>query len=155
MSAAHLNEVTIIGNLGRDPEIRTFANGGRVANLNIATTESWRDKASGEQRERTEWHRVAVHGDGLVGVLERIAGKGDLFFIRGKLATRKWQDQSGADRWSTEIVVSGYEGKVKKMRAPGGSGAGGDTSTPAGGYQGAAGGAAPGGAPIDDDEIPF
>lgn len=102
-----LNQVSIIGNLGADPEVRTFQNGGKVCNLRIATSESWKDKATGERKEKSEWHTVAIFGDGLAGVAERYLKKGSKVFVQGKLATRKWQDQNGNDRYSTEVVLQG------------------------------------------------
>lgn len=103
--AGSLNKVMLIGNLGQDPEVRTFQNGGKVCNLSIATSETWKDKNSGERKERTEWHRVAIMNDGLVGVAERFLRKGSKVYVEGQLETRKWQDQSGADRYSTEVVL--------------------------------------------------
>lgn len=103
-----LNEVTLIGNVGQDPEIRSTQSGTRIANLSLATSESWNDKSSGEKRERTEWHRVAIFNDGLVGVVEKYVRKGSKIFVRGKLQTRKWQDQSGQDRYSTEVVLQQF-----------------------------------------------
>ena len=111
-----LNEVTLIGNLGQDPEVRSFQNGGRVANLRIATTERW--KKDGEQQERTEWHTVAVFSDGLVGVVERFLRKGSKVLVKGKLQTRKWQDQSGNDRYSTEVVLQGFDSKLLMLDGP-------------------------------------
>lgn len=109
---ASVNRVTLLGNVGADPEIKSFQNGGRVANLRIATSETWKDKATGEKKERTEWHSVAVFNDGLVGVVERYVRKGSKLFVEGKLQTRKWQDQSGNDRYSTEIVLQGYDATI-------------------------------------------
>lgn len=119
--ASH-NQVTLVGNLGADPEVKSFQNGGRIANLRLATSESWKDKASGERKERTEWHSVSVMSDGLVGVVERYLRKGSKVLIQGQLRTRKWQDQSGNDRYSTEVVLQG-PGAVLTMLdgAPGGS----------------------------------
>jgi single-strand DNA-binding protein len=118
---AGLNKAMVIGNLGADPEIRSFQNGGRVANMRIATSESWKDKNTGERKERTEWHSVAITSDGLVGVVERFLRKGSKVYVEGKLQTRKWQDQSGNDRYSTEIVVSGFGGTLTMLDgAPGG-----------------------------------
>lgn len=104
---ASLNKVCLIGNLGADPEVRSFQNGGKVCNLRIATSETWKDKATGERKEKSEWHTVAIFGDGLAGVAERYLKKGSKVYIEGKLQTRKWQDQSGADRYSTEVVLNG------------------------------------------------
>jgi single-strand DNA-binding protein len=110
-----LNRAEIIGNLGADPEIRSFANGGKVANLSIATTRKWRDRQTGEVREDTEWHRVSITADGLAGVVERYLKKGSKVYIAGRLRTRKWQDQSGQDRYTTEIVVAGFEGTLELL----------------------------------------
>lgn len=109
---ASVNKVIIIGNLGADPEVKSFQNGGKIANLRIATSESWKDKTSGERKERTEWHSVTISGDGLVGVAERYLRKGSKVYLEGKLQTRKWQDASGADRYSTEVVVGGIGGSL-------------------------------------------
>lgn len=105
--AGSVNKVILIGHLGADPEIKSFQNGGRIANLRIATSESWKDKQTGERKERTEWHSVAISGDGLVGVAERYLKKGGAVYVEGQLRTRKWQDRDGNDRYSTEIVLSG------------------------------------------------
>jgi single-strand DNA-binding protein len=118
--AGSVNKVILIGNLGADPEIRTFGNGGKVANLRIATSESWKDKNSGERQEKTEWHTVAVFGDGLVGVCERFLKKGSKVYLEGKLTTRKWQDQSGADRYSTEVVLQGPGAVMTMLDSAGG-----------------------------------
>jgi len=107
-----INKVILIGNLGRDPEVRTFQNGGKVCNLRIATSERWRDKNTGENRERTEWHSVAIFQEGLVRVAEQYLRKGSTVYIEGKLQTRKWQDQSGNDRYSTEVVLQGFDSKM-------------------------------------------
>ena len=103
-----LNKVMLIGNLGRDPEVRSFPNGGKVCNLRIATSENWKDKNTGEKREKTEWHSVAIFNEGLVRVAEQYLRKGSKVYIEGQLQTRKWQDQSGNDRYSTEVVLQGY-----------------------------------------------
>ena len=102
---ASVNKVTILGNLGRDPEVRTFQNGGKICNLRVATSETWRDKQSGDRKERVEWHSVSIMVEGLVKVAEQYLRKGSKVYIEGQLETRKWQDQSGADRYSTEIVL--------------------------------------------------
>jgi single-strand DNA-binding protein len=107
---ADLNQCSFIGRLGADPEIKSFSNGGRIANLRIACGEQWKDKATGEKKERTEWISVTINSDGLVGIAERYLKKGSRVFIQGKLQTRKWQDQSGNDRYSTEIVLGGFGG---------------------------------------------
>lgn len=116
---ASLNKVMLIGNLGQDPEVRSFQNGGKVCNLRIATTESWKDQ-SGQKQERTEWHTVAIFSEGLVSVAERFLRKGSKVFVEGQLQTRKWQDQSGADRYSTEIVLRGFNGTLTMLDGPGG-----------------------------------
>jgi len=116
--AGSINRVTILGNLGIDPEIRTFQNGGKVCNLRIATSEHWKDKQSGERKERTEWHSVAVFQEGLVRICEQYLKKGSKVYIEGKLQTRKWQDQSGADRYTTEIVLQGYDGALTMLDGP-------------------------------------
>lgn len=110
-----VNKAILIGNLGRDPEIRTFQNGGKIANLRIATSEQWKDKDSGERRERTEWHSVAIMSEGLVNVAERFLKKGSKVYIEGKLETRKWQDQSGQDRYTTEVVLRGFNGILQML----------------------------------------
>jgi len=162
--AGSLNKVMLIGNLGADPEIRTFGNGGRVCNLRIATSERWRDKNTGENREKTEWHTVAIFSEGLVKVCENYLRKGSKVFIEGALQTRKWQDQSGNDRYSTEVVLQGFNGTLTMLDGRGGGdsmggGQGGGYSAPAssgGGYGGGSGGGAPAPASNDlDDEIPF
>lgn len=123
--AGSLNKVMLIGNLGADPEIRSFQNGGKVANLRIATSETWKDRQTGERKEKTEWHTVAIFSEGLVGVVERYLKKGSKVFVEGKLQTRKWQDQNGQDRYSTEIVIQGLGGTLTMLDGAGGSGGGG------------------------------
>jgi len=107
-----LNRVMLIGNIGQEPDIRSMQNGGKVCNLSIATSESWKDKNTGERREKTEWHRVVVFNEGLIGVIERYINKGSKVFIEGQLETRKWQDQSGQDKYSTEVVLKGFNGNL-------------------------------------------
>jgi single-strand DNA-binding protein len=116
--AGSVNKVILVGNLGQDPEVKSFQNGGRIANLRIATSESWKDRQTGERKERTEWHSVVISGDGLVGVVERYLRKGSKVYIEGQLRTRKWQDQSGNDRYSTEVVVAGIGGAVAMLDSP-------------------------------------
>lgn len=147
---ASLNKVTLIGNLGADPEIKSFQSGGRVANLRIATSETWKDKNTGERQERTEWHTVAVLNDGLVGVVERFLRKGSKVYIEGQLQTRKWQDQSGADRYSTEVVLRGFGGTLIMLDGKQDSPARGEAKQP---YDSGGGG----GSDYDDldDSIPF
>lgn len=131
--AGSVNKVILIGNLGRDPEIRTFQNGGKVANLRIATSEQWKDRNSGERRERTEWHSVAVMSEGLVNVVERFLKKGSKVYVEGQLETRKWQDQSGQDRYTTEVVLRGFNGTLQMLDGRGEGGGGGRDQ---GGYGG-------------------
>jgi single-strand DNA-binding protein len=138
----------LIGNLGADPEIRSFQNGGKVANLRIATSETWKDRQTGERKEKTEWHTVAIFSEGLVGVVERYLKKGSKVFVEGKLQTRKWQDQSGQDRYSTEIVIQGLGGTLTMLDGAQGGG-GGRSGGSAGGY---GGGAAAGGSSGDWDQ---
>jgi len=110
--SASLNKVQLIGTLGRDPETKTFSNGGMVCNLSIATSERWKDKSTGERKERTEWHSVAIFSEGLCDVAERFLAKGSKVYLEGQLETRKWQDQSGADRYSTEVVLRPFNGTL-------------------------------------------
>ncbi len=172
--AGSVNKVILIGNLGADPEVRTFQNGGKVCNLRIATSETWKDRNTGERKERTEWHSVAIFQEGLVSVAERFLKKGSKVYIEGKLQTRKWQDQSGQDRYSTEVVLQGYGGTLTMLdgRDGGGGGGGGGYGGDSGGYSGGGGGgydsggsyggggggssSGGGGGSRDlDDEIPF
>lgn len=142
--AGSVNKVIIVGNLGADPEVKSFQNGGRVCNLRIATSEDWKDKNTGEKKERTEWHQVVLSTDGLVGVAERFLRKGSKVYIEGQLQTRKWQDASGNDRYSTEVRVGGFDGKLVMLDgAKGGSGGGGGSSE--GWGSGSSGGGAPAG----------
>jgi len=169
--AGSLNKVTLIGNLGADPEVRSFNNGGKVCNLRIATSERWRDKNTGENREKTEWHSVAIFSEGLIRVCEQYLRKGSSIYIEGKLQTRKWQDQSGNDRYSTEVVLQGFDSKMVMLDGrnggdSGGQGGGGQSgggyggggNQGGGGYGGGNQGGPQGGpAPAGglDDEIPF
>jgi single-strand DNA-binding protein len=124
--AGSVNKVIIVGNLGRDPESKTFQNGGKVVNLRIATSESWKDKMSGERKEKTEWHSVAIFNEGLATVAERYLRKGSKVYIEGALQTRKWQDAQGQDKYSTEIVLQGFNSVLTMLDgAPGAGGAGG------------------------------
>jgi single-strand DNA-binding protein len=173
--AGSVNKVILIGNLGADPEIRSFQNGGRVANIRIATSENWKDRNTGERQERTEWHTVAIFSEGLVGVVERFLKKGSKVYVEGQLRTRKWQDQQGQDRYSTEVVLQG-PGAVLTMldgaqgggggrsggwddgaQGGGGSrGGGGDWGGSSSGGGSSAGGSRGGGFADDlDDDIPF
>ena len=124
--AGSVNKVIIVGNLGRDPESKTFQNGGKVVNLRIATSESWKDKNSGERKEKTEWHSVAIFNEGLANVAERYLRKGSKVYIEGALSTRKWQDAQGQDKYSTEIVLQGFNSVLTMLDgAPGGGSGGG------------------------------
>ena len=169
--AGSLNKVMLIGNLGADPEVRSFSNGGKVANLRIATSETWKDKNTGERQERTEWHTVAIFSEGLVGVVERFLKKGSKVYIEGQLQTRKWQDQSGNDRYSTEVVLRGMNGTLTMLDgAQGGNRGGGSSGSQGGGgsdwgsQDGHYGGKQDGGVSgssggdyddLDDSDIPF
>lgn len=173
--AGSVNKVILIGNLGQDPEVKSFQNGGRIANLRIATSENWKDKQTGEKKERTEWHTVVLQSDGLVGVAERYLKKGSKVYIEGQLRTRKWQDQSGNDRYSTEVSVGGIGGVLTMLdSAPGagggsrsggdwgggasrsGGGGGNDWGGGSSGGETPSGGAQRGGFADDlDDDIPF
>ena len=155
--AGSVNKVILIGNLGRDPESRTFQNGGKVCNLRIATTETWKDRQSGERRERTEWHNVAIFSEGLAGVAERYLKKGSKVYIEGQLRTRKWQDQSGQDRYTTEVVVDNFNGSMQMLdgRSDGGGG-GGDWGSSSEDRAPAVAPAAGGAFDDDlDDDVPF
>ena len=162
--AGSVNKVILIGNLGRDPEVRTFGNGGKVCNLRIATSETWRDKNSGERREKTEWHSVAIFSEPLVRVAEQYLRKGSKVYIEGQLETRKWQDQSGQDRYSTEVVLRPYRSELTMLDGRG-DGAGGGGFDQGGGYDqggygggdqgGGSQGGSQGGGSSFDDEIPF
>lgn len=122
-----LNKVQIIGRLGRDPESRSFQNGGKVVSLRVATSEKWKDKASGERKERTEWHSVSIFDEGIGKIAEQYLKKGALVYVEGQLETRKWQDQSGADRYSTEIVLRPFNCTMRMLSSAGDSGARGGT----------------------------
>lgn len=172
---AGVNKVILVGNLGKDPEIRSMQNGGRVASFSLATSETWKDRNTGERKERTEWHRIAVFNENLVGVIERFVKKGSKIYIEGQLETRKWTDQSGQERYTTEVVLRPYRGELTLLDGPsGGSGGGGggydrgpDEGYGGGGYGGGGGGGYGGGrsgggggggrGPTEDldDEIPF
>lgn len=123
--AGSVNKVILVGNLGRDPESRTFSNGGKVVELRVATSESWKDRNSGEKKERTEWHTVKLFSEGLANVAERYLRKGSKVYLEGQLQTRKWQDQQGQDRYSTEIVLQGFDAKLVMLDGPGGGQGGG------------------------------
>jgi len=164
--AGSVNKVILVGNLGRDPEIRTTQGGTRVANLSVATSETWRDRASGERKERTEWHRVVIFNDRLVDVVEKYLKKGSKVYLEGALQTRKWTDNSGQERYSTEVVLQNFRGELTMLdgRSGGGGGESGGFEPDEGGYSGgggSSGGSGGGGPPRRgpsqdlDDEIPF
>ena len=164
--AGSVNKVILVGNLGRDPEVRTFQNGGKVCNLRIATSERWKDRNTGEQRERTEWHSVAIFSEPLARTAEQYLRKGSKVYLEGQLETRKWQDQSGQDRYSTEVVLRPYTSTMVMLDGRGGGGGGdgdfggggyGDSQSRGGGGGGGGGGGYQSPAPAGDmdDEIPF
>jgi single-strand DNA-binding protein len=152
--AGSVNKVILVGNLGRDPESRSFQNGGKVVNLRIATSESWKDRNTGEKKEKTEWHSVAIFNEGLANVAERFLRKGSKVYIEGQLQTRKWQDQQGNDKYSTEVVLQG--GGARGGGSSGGS-RGSSSSGGAGGGSRSGGGGNYGGGFADDldDDVPF
>lgn len=169
---AGVNKVIIVGNLGADPTSKSFQNGGKVVNLRIATSDTWKDKATGERKEKTEWHSVAIFSEPLGRVAEQYLRKGSKVYIEGKLATRKWQDQQGNDRYSTEIVLQGFDGQLVMLDGRGEGGGGGarggsssgDDWGVGGGYNdgGSRGAASSGGSRSSsafdsdlDDDVPF
>ncbi len=163
--AGSVNKVILVGNLGRDPEIRSTQDGLRIANLSVATSESWRDKASGERKERTEWHRVVVFNERLVEVIEKYLKKGAKVYLEGALQTRKWTDNSGQERYTTEVVLQRYRGELTMLDSRGGGGDSGGYGEEAPAEEYSAAGASRGGGaargerrpPVQDldDEIPF
>ncbi len=165
--AGSVNKVILIGNLGQDPEVRSFGNGGQVCNLSVATSENWKDKNTGERRDKTEWHRVVIFNENLIKVAQNYLKKGSKIYIEGALQTRKWQDQSGQDKYSTEVVLQRYRGELTMLDSRGeggggggyGGGQGGDNynqdTNQGGGNQGGGGSAPSGGVGDLDDEIPF
>ena len=163
--AGSVNKVILVGNLGKDPEIRRTQDGRPIANLSVATSETWRDRATGERKEKTEWHRVVIFNENLCRIAEQYLKKGSKVFIEGALQTRKWQDQSGQDRYSTEVVLQGFRGELTLLDRAGsaGSGSGGDFGADEGGEFGSSGptrkvaaaAAAGAGRGDMDDEIPF
>ncbi len=172
--AGSVNKVILIGNLGRDPEVRTLQNGNKVANLNLATSESWKDKSTGERKEKTEWHRVVIFGS-LADIAEKYLKKGSKVYVSGSLQTRKWTDQSGAEKYTTEVVLQGFGGELTMLDGKGGGGGGGggggmgddgpsggwDSGDEGGGGGGRSGGGRSGGGSARppksdlDDDIPF
>jgi single-strand DNA-binding protein len=167
--AGSVNKVILIGNLGRDPEFRSTQDGQRIATFSLATSENWRDKASGERRERTEWHRIVVFNERLVDIIEKYVKKGSKLYLEGALQTRKWTDKEGQERYTTEVVLQRFRGELTMLDGRGGGGAGagggdyGEEEPVAGGFGGGMGGGrSGGGAPARggggsdlDDEIPF
>jgi single-strand DNA-binding protein len=156
--AGSVNKVILVGNLGRDPEIRSFQNGGRVASFSIATSENWKDKSSGEKKERTEWHRISVLNDKLVEVVERYVKKGSKLYIEGQLETRKWTDKDGQEKYTTEVVLRPFRGELTMLDGAnsnrgGGASVGGPEEASYGG--GSSGGSVGGGGGDLDDSIPF
>ena len=162
--AGSVNKVTLIGNLGRDPEVRSTQDGMKIVNLSLATSENWKDRNSGERRERTEWHRVVIFNENLARVAEQYLRRGSKIYVEGQLQTRKWTDQNGQDRYTTEVVLQRYRGELTMLDGRGEGGSGGyggggfnqDSIYGGGGDIGSGGGATPVGGPSDlDDEIPF
>jgi single-strand DNA-binding protein len=163
--AGSVNKVILVGNLGRDPEVRRLNNGGQVVNLRIATSESWRDRTTGERQERTEWHSVVIFNENLAKVAEQYLRKGSKVYVEGQLQTRKWTDQNGADRYSTEVVLQRFRGELTLLDRAGGGGAMDDAgdfgrSSPMEGGRdsGRVSGGRSGGGSLHeemDDEIPF
>jgi single-strand DNA-binding protein len=153
--AGSVNKVILVGNLGKDPEVRTFQNGGRVASFSIATSESWKDKTSGEKKEKTEWHRVSIFNENLVGIVERYLKKGAKVYIEGQLETRKWTDKEGKERYSTEVVLRPYRGELTMLDGANSNRSSSpqmsEDSAPAFGPSGGSSNAAP----EMDDSIPF
>ena len=155
--AGSVNKVILVGNLGQDPEIRSFQNGGKIANLRIATSETWKDRNSGERKERTEWHSVAIYSEPLVRVAEQFLKKGSKVYVEGQLETRKWQDRSGNDRYSTEVALRPFRSELTMLDGKAADSQQRDTGTSYGGGYGAGGSPSsqPSGRPDFDDDIPF
>ncbi len=165
--AGSVNKVILIGNLGADPEVRRMQDGRPIVNLRLATSESWRDKNSGERRERTEWHRVVIFNEGLAKIAEQYLKKGSKIYVEGQIQTRKWEDQSGQERYSTEVVLQGFNSSLTMLDTRGGGGGGGSYDDRQGGDYGSQGGGGSGGdqggsggggrsmSDEMDDEIPF
>ncbi len=155
--AGSVNKVILVGNLGRDPEVRSFQNGGKVVNLRIATSENWKDRNTGERRERTEWHSVAIFSEPLGRIAEQYLRKGSKVYIEGQLETRKWQDQSGNDRYSTEVVLRPYRGELTLLDSRNSGGGGGDYDQSGYGNSGPSYSSQPSGPAHSDldDDIPF
>jgi len=159
--AGSVNKVILVGNLGKDPEIRTMQNGSRVANLTVATSESWKDKVSGERREKTEWHRVVIFNENILSVAERFLRKGSKVYLEGQIETRKWTDQSGVEKYSTEIVLQRFRGELVLLDSRGGEGAPAsapgmdDSGASSGGTSFASSGTGSSAPAGIDDDIPF
>src|ERR1700685_2256228 len=156
--AGSVNKVILVGNLGKDPEVRRMTSGEPVVNLSVATSESWRDKASGERKERTEWHRVVIFNEKLAKVAEQYLRKGSKVYLEGQLSTRKWTDKDGAEKYSTEVVLNRFRGELQMLDSRGGEGGG---QSGGGGFGGGSRSSGSGGEPANfdrgemDDEIPF
>ena len=157
--AGSVNKVILVGNLGRDPEVRSFQNGGKVVNLRIATSDTWRDKTTGERKERTEWHSVAIFNENIGKIAEQYLRKGSKVYVEGELQTRKWTDQSGAEKYTTEVVLNPFNSKLVMLDGAGGRSEGASQDDDDGSAYAAASGstrrAPPAGAADFDDEIPF
>jgi len=169
--AGSVNKVILVGNLGKDPETRTFANGGKVVSFSLATSENWKDRASGERKEKTEWHNVSIFSEGLAGVAERFLRKGSKVYLEGQLETRKWQDQSGNDRYTTDVVLRNFNSSMVLLDGRGeggggGGGGGGRSYDEGGGFGGSGYGGGGGSKPQSrpqpaafdsdlDDDVPF
>jgi len=169
--AGSVNKVILVGNLGKDPEVRSFQNGGKVVNFTLATSETWNDRASGERKEKTEWHNVVIKNDKLGEIAEKYLKKGSKVYLEGRMETRKWQDQSGVDKFTTEVVIPAFRGELTMLSGRGEEGGAGAGSGDRGGYQarerspagaGASAKSGGGGSPSWDagkgdldDEIPF
>lgn len=161
--AGSVNKVILVGNVGQDPEVRQFQNGGQVCNFSLATSENWKDKNTGERREKTEWHRISVFSEGLIRVVQSYVKKGSKLYIEGQLETRKWQDRDGNDKYTTEVVLRGFGGTLTMLDSRNGGGGGYAQQDQMGGGYGGGGGGGPRpmeGPPQDfsqdlDDEIPF
>lgn len=164
--AGSVNKVILVGNLGQDPEIRSMQSGDRVASFSVATSENWKDKTTGERREKTEWHRISVFNQGIVKLCESYLKKGSKVYLEGQLETRKWQDQSGQDKYTTEVVLRPFRGELTMLDSRSSTGAGGgfqdnsygnDFQSGPSSQPAAAGGASRASAPVDEleDEIPF
>jgi single-strand DNA-binding protein len=153
--AGSVNKVILIGNLGRDPEIRSTQDGREIANLAIATSESWKDKSTGERKEKTEWHRVVVFNDGLVGVVKNYLKKGSKVYVEGALQTRKWTNKEGQEQYSTEVVLQGYGGTLTMLDGPSKSGGESYGASSGGGYSQPSSAPAQNKPELLDDEIPF